>query len=193
MKIYTRTGDAGETGLFGGPRVLKDDLRVSAYGELDEANSAVGLAISLGNDPELAAILRAIQVDLFDLGAVVATPPQKEATLHKRMSLPVDDARVAELEHIIDRMDTELTPLTTFVLPGGTSQAAALHVARTAVRRAERSLVTLHRESPLPTIVLTYVNRLSDLLFTLSRVANRRAGVPEPLWHPRRPAEARGP
>src|SRR5688500_10655635 len=189
MKIYTRTGDAGDTGLFGGPRVPKDDARVSAYGELDEANSAVGLALALGADPELAAILRAVQVDLFDLGAVVATPPQKEAALEKRMALPVDDARIAELERIIDRMDLELQPLKTFVLPGGTPQAAALHLARTATRRAERALVALHRASPLPPVVLTYVNRLSDLLFTLSRVANRRAGAPEPLWQPKRPPD----
>jgi len=190
MKIYTRTGDTGETGLFGGPRVLKDDLRVHAYGELDEANALIGVALAHCYDGELQSVLTQIQTELFDVGAVLATPPQSESTLQRRLDLPLDDARIAELESIMDRMDLELTPLKTFVMPGGCPLSAHLHVCRTTVRRAERAMVTLHRHSPVPLLLLTYVNRLSDLLFTLARVANARAGVPEPLWQPRRPAGA---
>lgn len=187
MKIYTRTGDGGETALFGGSRVSKDDRRVSTYGELDEANCCVGLALAHSRDPELTALLSSIQSELFDVGAVLATPPASEGALLERMALPVDESRVHELEALMDRFDSEIPPLRTFVLPGGCPLAAALHLARATVRRAERAMVTLHHVEPLPGILLTYVNRLSDLLFTLARVANHRAGVPEPLWQPRRP------
>jgi cob(I)alamin adenosyltransferase len=190
MKIYTRTGDSGETGLFGGPRVFKDDLRVAAYGDLDEANSTLGVALSLCRDPELSAIIRPIQVELFDVGAVLATPPEAAAKLAGRMDSPVDAPRIKELEGLMDRLDTELAPLTTFILPGGTPLSAALHLCRTTLRRAERSMVTLHRQSPVEPLLLTYVNRLSDLFFMLARVANARAGVAEPLWQPRRKAAA---
>lgn len=187
MKIYTRTGDAGQTGLFGGPRVHKDDIRVTAYGELDEANACVGLALAHCRDPELTAILTPIQNELLDVGAVVATPPEGQDTLHKRMTLPLDEARVAQLEAVMDRLDAQLAPLKTFILPGGTPLAAALHLCRTTIRRAERALVALHRQQPVAPLLLTYVNRLSDLFFMLARVANARAGVPEPTWTPRRP------
>jgi cob(I)alamin adenosyltransferase len=192
MKIYTRTGDAGETGLFGGPRVSKDDIRVAAYGEIDEANATLGVALALCADPELSAIIRPIQVELFDVGAVLATPPESLAKLSRRMDSPVDAARIRELESVMDRLDTELQPLTTFILPGGTALSAALHVCRTTLRRAERAMVTLHRHSPVEPLLLTYVNRLSDLFFLLARVANVRAGVPEPLWQPKRKVHAQG-
>lgn len=189
MKIYTRTGDTGETGLFGGPRVPKDDLRVAAYGDLDEANCHIGVAISLCTDGELGAVLRPIQSELFDVGAVLATPPESAEKLQKRMAPPVDEARIAELEAVMDRLEAQLPPLRTFILPGGTPLAAALHLCRTTVRRAERSMVTLHRASPLPALLLTYVNRLSDLFFMMARAANARAGVQEPEWHPRKPPQ----
>ncbi len=187
MKIYTRTGDAGQTGLFGGPRVHKDDIRVAAYGELDDANACIGVALAHCRDPELTAILTPIQSELFDVGAVVATPPEGQAALHKRMANPLDEARVAQLEAVMDRLEVGLAPLKTFILPGGTVLAAALHQCRTSIRRAERAVVGLHRQEPLPAILLTYINRLSDLFFMLARVANARAGIPEPTWNPRRP------
>ena len=189
MKIYTRTGDAGETGLFGGPRVPKDDLRVSAYGDLDEANAFIGVALSRCEDGEFAAVLQVIQSELFDVGAVLATPPGAEDKLQQRMALPISDARIAELEALMDRLEAQLPPLRTFILPGGTPLAAALHVCRTTIRRAERAMVTLHRASPLPPILLTYVNRLSDLFFMMARAANARAGRQEPEWHPRKPPQ----
>ncbi|MBI5495270.1 MAG: cob(I)yrinic acid a,c-diamide adenosyltransferase [Deltaproteobacteria bacterium] len=187
MKVYTRTGDAGETGLFGGPRVQKDHVRVAAYGALDEANCQVGVALAQCDDPELGALLRPIQSELFDVGAVLATPPEGAARLGHRLEAPVTAERIAELETVMDRLDGELTPLKAFVLPGGTALAAQLHVCRTAVRRAERRVITLHHQAPVGAEVLAYVNRLSDLFFVLARVANARAGVPEPLWQPRRP------
>ena len=187
MKIYTRTGDAGQTGLFGGPRVHKDDIRVAAYGELDEANACIGVALAHCRDPELTAILTPIQSELFDVGAVVATPPEGQAALQKRMANPMDEARVAQLEAVMDRLEVGLAPLKTFILPGGTVLAASLHQCRTSIRRAERAVVGLHRHEPLPAILLTYINRLSDLFFMMARVANARAGIPEPTWNPRRP------
>lgn len=189
MKIYTRSGDAGDTGLFGGPRVPKDNIRVSAYGDLDEANCAVGMALAHCRDGELAAILRAIQAELLDVGAVLATPPQQQGTLDRRMATPVNPARIAELEAIMDRLEPEVPPLKTFVLPGGSVLAACLHLCRTTVRRAERSMVSLHRQQPLADDMLRYINRLSDLFFMMARVANARAGVVEPLWQPARPPQ----
>lgn len=190
MKIYTRTGDQGQTGLFGGPRVAKDHRRVDAYGDIDEANCCVGFAAALCADPELTAMLAAVQFELFDVGAVLATPPAREQSLQRRLALPVDEARIRDMEAAIDRLDAELAPLTTFVMPSGSPAAAALQLARATVRRAERAMVGLNRHEPLPPILLVYVNRLSDLLFTMARVANHRCGVPEPLWQPRRPGGA---
>lgn len=183
MKIYTKTGDRGETGLFGGPRVGKDDPRVEAYGSVDEANAALGAARALGPDPAVDEVLARAQAALFAVGAELATPADAPA----RASLPrVDPAWAVELERAMDRWDAELPPLSAFVLPGGTPVAAALHLARTACRRAERRAVAAARAGPVDPEVVVYLNRLSDCLFVAARLANRRAGVAEPTWAPRR-------
>lgn len=190
MKVYTRTGDDGTTALFGGGRVPKDDLRVAAYGSVDEANSALGLArASLASEPEgspLRALdddLQALQALLFDLGADLATPLGTKARSHVT---PVDAADVERLEGLIDAYSEELAPLRSFVLPAGTPAAAALHLARSVVRRAERDTLALSRRDEVNPQALVVLNRLSDLLFTLARVANVRAGVEEVRWTPRR-------
>lgn len=181
MRIYTRTGDTGETGLFGGGRVAKDHARVAAYGDVDELNSALGVARATEPaamfDPEL----EAIQRDLFSIGGQLATPdPEKvRAALEKAM---LSTSRIQELESAIDAADAELPPLRAFVLPAGTPKAAALHLARTVCRRAERSVVTLARSEEVPELFLIYLNRLSDYLFTLARLANFRAGRSEVPW-----------
>lgn len=181
MKIYTRRGDDGSTGLFGGPRVGKDDLRVCAYGDVDELNSVLGLARVDCTDRELAAILDRLQSELFTLGAQLATPDPDHPP---RGIPPLTDADIAQMEHEIDRFDEELPPLQTFILPGGTRCAAYLHLARTVCRRAERSSVGLARHERLAPETVRYINRLSDLLFTLARVANHRADVVEAPWKP---------
>jgi cob(I)alamin adenosyltransferase len=167
--------------------VRKDHARVTAYGELDEANAAIGAALATCQDGEFRAILSALSHELFDIGAVLSTPPEAADTLQKRMDLPLSQERIGEMERTIDRLDVELAPLKTFLLPGGTPLAASLHVARASVRRAERATVALMQESTVPELILIYLNRLSDLLFTLARLANTRAGLSEPLWQPRRP------
>jgi len=179
MKIYTRTGDAGETGLFGGGRVGKDDPRVEAYGEVDELNAAVGLARAIEPMPRIDEVLVAVQRDLFSLGALLATPNRDK--MHEHLAKArIDDGRIAQLEHAIDEGEAELTPLTAFILPGGTPKS--LHIARTVCRRAERRVVQLSRSVELPPLVSIYLNRLSDLLFVLARVAARRAGAGEVTW-----------
>ena len=181
LKIYTRTGDEGDTGLFGGGRVPKDDPRVEAYGAVDELNAAIGLARSIESMTRIDEVLAPVQRDLFSIGALLATPDHdkmKEQLAKAR----VDDERIAELERAIDAGEAELTPLKSFILPGGTPKAAALHIARTVCRRAERRVVTLQRTVPLPHLVVIYLNRLSDLLFVLARVANRRANAGEVTW-----------
>lgn len=187
MKIYTRTGDGGDTGLFGEERVPKDDARVDAYGAVDEGNAALGLARSLlasGPDSfaDLDLDLAALQSLLFDVGSDLATPLHAR---QRRMIRAVDAADVAAIEADIDRYDAELPALTHFVLPGGSPAAAALHLARTAVRRAERAAVTASRAFDLNPEALRLLNRVSDLLFTLARVANVRASVPEVAWRGR--------
>ena len=180
MKIYTRTGDEGETGLFGGGRVSKTHPRVEAYGDVDELNSAIGLARALEPMPRVDEILVPLQRDLFSLGALLATPDRDK--MKKQLEKArIDDGRITELERAIDDGDCELEPLKSFILPGGTPKAAALHVARTVCRRAERRVIALTDEE-IPPIVVVYLNRLSDLLFTLARVANRRAGAGEVTW-----------
>ncbi|HEY0971450.1 MAG TPA: cob(I)yrinic acid a,c-diamide adenosyltransferase [Gemmatimonadales bacterium] len=181
FKIYTRTGDSGETGLFGGGRVGKDDARVDAYGEVDELNAAVGLARSLGEEPGIDAQLQLVQRDLFAIGSILATP-NREKMARQLEKARLDEARVAELEAAMDEADGELPPLKAFILPAGTPTGAALHVARTVCRRAERRVVALAREIELPEIVVVYLNRLSDLLFTLARLANHRAGAGDVEW-----------
>jgi cob(I)alamin adenosyltransferase len=181
MKIYTKTGDRGDTGLFGGGRVPKDDLRVEAYGDVDELNAVLGMARSIEMMPRIDEVLVPIQRDLFAIGALLATPDREKMAQHLEKAR-IDDARIAELEHAIDDGEAELEPLRAFILPGGTPKAAALHVARTVCRRAERHVVRLQREVELPPLAIIYLNRLSDLLFTLARVANRRAGAGEVTW-----------
>lgn len=181
MNIYTRTGDRGETGLFGGGRVAKSDARVEAYGDVDELNAALGLARAIELMPRIDEVLVPLQRDLFAIGALLATPDPVK--MHAQLAKArVDEARVAELEAAIDAGEAELEPLRAFILPGGTPKAAALHVARTVCRRAERRVVALTATVEIPELVVMYLNRLSDLLFVLARVANRRAGAGEVTW-----------
>lgn len=180
-RIYTRTGDAGSTGLFGGERVGKDDARVEAYGDVDELNAAIGAARAIDPMPRIDEVLVPVQRDLFSLGALLATP-DPEARRSQLAKARLDDARIGELERAIDAGEREVEPLHAFVLPGGSPKAAALHVARTVCRRAERRVVSLGRSVPLPPVAVIYLNRLSDLLFVLARVATRRAGAGEATW-----------
>jgi len=184
MKIYTRRGDSGETDLIGAGRVAKDHLRVEAYGALDELNAALGVCASSSAHADLRALLATIQCALFELGAYLATPERRHRE-EMRMSEP-SDAEIAALEAHIDTFEGELTPLQRFVLPGGTPAAAHFHVARTGCRRAERVAVALQRSEEIAPSAIRYLNRLSDLLFVLARVENRRAGVPDVEWEGRR-------
>lgn len=180
MKIYTRRGDAGETDLFGGPRVGKDELRVEAYGAVDELNAALGVAAVASLQPDLQELAESAQARLFDLGAQLATPDPRH---REKSGMPtVGTAEVELLETAVDRLEGELEPLRRFILPGGSPAAAAFHVARTVCRRAERRCVALGREAALEDGVLAYLNRLSDLLFVMARVENRRSGVPDVEW-----------
>jgi len=181
MRIYTKTGDKGDTGLFGGGRVRKDDPRVEAYGDVDEVNACLGFVRAVEVMPRIDEVLVAVQRDLFSIGALLATPDLQKMHDHLTKA-QIDDARIADLEHAIDDCDRELEPLRAFIVPGGTPKAAALHVARTVCRRAERRVVSLQREVEIPDIVVIYLNRLSDLLFSLARVANARSGSGEVTW-----------
>lgn len=178
MKIYTRTGDAGETSLFDGTRVSKQDPRVDAYGEVDELNAWLGLVRASGLDEDLDREIVRIQRDLFALGAQLADPADKIANRVTKAALGDED--VVRLEQLIDRLEIELPPLRRFILAGGMPIGAALHVARTVCRRAERRIVSLAPAAD--PVLLRYVNRLSDLLFVLARVVNHRAGAPETEW-----------
>ncbi len=181
MKIYTKTGDAGDTGLFGGGRVPKDDVRVAAYGDVDELNSAIGLARATPPTDLCDGLLQSIQRDLFAIGGHLASPdPVKVREALAKADL--SEARVNAMESAIDAADAELAPLRAFVLPGGTAKAASLHLARTVCRRAERSLVRLSHAAEVHPLFLTYLNRLSDLLFTLARLSNHRDGRPDVTW-----------
>jgi cob(I)alamin adenosyltransferase len=181
MKIYTKTGDRGDTGLFGGGRVAKSHPRVDAYGEVDELNAALGLARALEPMPRIDEILVPIQRDLFALGALLATPDIGKMRQHLEKAR-VDESRIAQLEQAIDDADRELEPLRSFIVPGGSPKAAALHVARTVCRRAERRVVELTQSEEIPELAVVYLNRLSDLLFTLARLAAKRGGVGEVTW-----------
>jgi cob(I)alamin adenosyltransferase len=184
VKIYTKTGDGGETALFGGPRVRKNDLRVEAYGEVDELNAAIGAVRAVVEDPEIERQLGLVQEELFTIGAELATPHQARA----RSAIPaVDPAWARRLEQAIDAWDAELPALTTFILPTGTRTAAALHLARCVCRRAERRVVALAAEVDVVPDTLAYLNRLSDFLFVASRLANHRARRAETPWKPSRP------
>ncbi len=177
MKIYTRGGDGGETGLLGGLRTAKDDPRIEAYGSIDELGATLGLADGLDEDGELAEAIRRIQRDLFRIGTILATPDPMAATLP-----PPGEEAVAELEAWIDRLEGELPPLKQFILSGGCPAGAALHLARTVCRRTERRVVALTGELNIPEALVVYLNRLSDFLFVAARRANRRAGVQEEAW-----------
>jgi cob(I)alamin adenosyltransferase len=181
VKIYTRTGDRGDTGLFGGGRVPKTHARVEAYGDVDELNATLGLARAIEVLPRVDEVIVPLQRDLFAIGALLATPDRDKMKSHLEKAR-IDDRRIGELESAIDDADRELEPLKSFILPGGTPKAAALHVARTVCRRAERRVIALGSDEEIPAIVVIYLNRLSDLLFTLARLANQRAGAGEVTW-----------
>ena len=183
VAIYTRSGDQGETGLFGGGRVPKDAPRVEAYGEVDELNAVLGVARAAGLPDDLDALTGRIQSQLFELGADLATPPDSAARESRVVRLGSDSA--TELEVEIDRCEEQLEPLQTFILPGGDPAGAALHLARTVCRRAERRTIALARTDPVGDAVVPYLNRLSDLLFVMARLANTRAGKREQPWEPR--------
>lgn len=177
MKIYTKTGDQGETGLFGGPRVRKDDSRIEAIGDVDELNALIGVVRCEPLDERLDALFYAIQNELFDLGAQLASPgPGRAGAPH------VTAAHIERLERAIDEYEASLPPLRAFILPGGVRAAALLHSARTVCRRAERRVVCLAQQAALAGEIVIYLNRLSDLLFVLARVANRLAGRDDVLW-----------
>lgn len=179
MKIYTRTGDEGETGLFGGRRVPKSDSRVEAYGAIDELNAVIGVALATDPRDWERETLLSVQRDLFGIGAQLASPdPDKVVEALAKAQIP--ESRVADLEASIDRADTRLKPLKAFVIPGGTAKAAQLHHARTVCRRAERRVVAL--DDTAVAYVVKYLNRLSDLLFTLARLANTDGGVDDEEW-----------
>ena len=181
VKIYTKTGDKGDTGLFGGGRVPKDDPRVEAYGDVDELNAVIGMARAVELMPRIDEVLVPVQRDLFAIGALLATPDREKMAQHLQKAR-IDEHRITELEQAIDDAESELEPLRAFILPGGTPKSAALHVARTVCRRAERNVVRLQHDVELPELTVIYLNRLSDLLFTLARLANKRAGAGEVTW-----------
>ncbi|MEQ9445189.1 MAG: cob(I)yrinic acid a,c-diamide adenosyltransferase [Rhodospirillaceae bacterium] len=184
-KIYTRTGDEGETGIGDGSRLPKHALRVSAYGDVDEANAVIGIALSelktSSSNPKIAATLLRIQNDLFDLGADLCVPEQDGE--EPGTCLRITQAQIEALETDIDNLNESLSPLTSFVLPSGTVSAAHLHHARTVVRRAERMMTALAAEEPVNTAAMKYINRLSDLLFVMARVVNLAEGG-DVLWRP---------
>lgn len=181
MRIYTKTGDAGDTSLFGGGRVPKHHVRVAAYGAVDELNAVIGLARAAPPPDFEEQTLAAIQADLFAIGGRLASPdPAKVAKALAKAT--VDDTRVAALEAAIDRAEHGLPPLTAFIIPGGSEKGARLHHARTVCRRAERAVVALNEADPVAPEILRYLNRLSDLLFVLARLANHQSGAPEATW-----------
>lgn len=177
MKIYTRTGDAGETGLFDGTRVPKSDARVATYGEVDELNAWLGLSRAVCGDGELSGMLERMQRDLFALGARLADPSHRIADRVTKAAITPGD--IQQLEDWIDGLEKDLSSLRRFILPGGTQAAATLHVARTVCRRAERAMVALGGLEPE---LLVYINRVSDLLFVMARAANHRTSTPETEW-----------
>jgi cob(I)alamin adenosyltransferase len=179
VKIYTKTGDTGETSLFDNTRVPKSDARVDAYGEVDELNASLGVVRAAGVGPDISAALEHIQKDLFAVGARLADPSARIADRVTKAA--ISEADIERLEQIIDRLEAELPPLRRFILPGGSAAGAALHLARTVCRRAERRAVALGAGHDEPMVVI-YLNRLSDLLFVMARAVNHRSSVPEVEW-----------
>jgi len=181
FRIYTRTGDSGETGLFGGGRTSKASPRVEAYGEVDELNAALGVALRQLADDEVRRRVASAQPDLFVIGAHLATPPPRPR--RRRPALPdLPEGRIEELERWMDEAEDAMPALSAFILPGGSPGGAALHFARAVCRRAERRVAALHELEPIAPWILAYLNRLSDLLFDLARLENHRAGVEETVW-----------
>ncbi|MBI3541631.1 MAG: cob(I)yrinic acid a,c-diamide adenosyltransferase [Deltaproteobacteria bacterium] len=180
MKIYTKTGDKGETGLFGGGRVWKHHPRIVAYGDVDELNAWIGWARSMNEHEEVDVVLKKIQNDLFDVGALLATPDKKK--LEGKATSFIRPEDISYLEAVIDRLEQDLPPLKTFILPGGSSLASSFQIARTICRRAEREIVALTEKEFVEEEIIEYMNRLSDLLFVLARWGNLQEEVPEPVW-----------
>ncbi|WKS96052.1 cob(I)yrinic acid a,c-diamide adenosyltransferase [Riemerella columbina] len=186
MKIYTKTGDKGETALYGGRRVSKASLRVESYGTIDELNAFIGIAKSYIHDEAVLHQLKIIQFDLFTVGSEAATPIDKMKLANGKWRLPltIDEAEVEQLEQWMDAWDEQLEPLQFFILPGGGKAATHLHAARTICRRAERALVALSQEEEVRAILIKYLNRLSDYLFVLARYISKVQGEPEEFWNP---------
>ena len=180
MRIYTKTGDKGKTGLLSGDRVAKDNIRIQAYGTVDECNAVLGIVRTYDIGEELDSMLEYIQNRMFVVGSDLATPGDKKITIER-----IDRDATGQLEEWIDRMENSLTPLKQFILPGGTRGASFLHLARTVCRRAERMVVGLARQEQINPFNLQYLNRLSDLLFVMGRFENRQKGIDEPLWNSR--------
>lgn len=180
-KIYTRTGDTGETALFGSGRVPKDHTRVEAFGTVDELNATVGVAIVAVADPGIRGWLEVVQHDLFALGSLLSSRPRADGSVHPYLP-PMPADRIEQMEGWIDEADAELAPLREFILPGGSRGAAELHKARTVCRRAERTVVALAAAEPVDPDAIRYLNRLSDLLFALARLENHRQGHPDVAW-----------
>lgn len=181
MKIYTKTGDSGETGLFRGKRVPKHDLRVDAYGNVDELNAMIGVLLPEIQDAALRTLLSGIQQELFEIGADLATPPQAQ----KDTNMRIPSSKIEGLEKVIDHYEEHLPGLQNFILPGGSKGGALLHYARTVCRRAERSVTRLQAEQSINPEILRYLNRLSDLLFVMARAENQHAGASEVIWKKR--------
>lgn len=180
MKIYTKTGDKGETGLFGGKRVQKSSVRINAYGTVDELNAALGLALCYVQNPKVKSVLKKLQHQLFVVGADLATPLEMEK---KNISIiRVSTEEISEAESAIDSFEKELELLQYFILPGGSKAAAQLHVARTICRRAEREVVLLAQQEEINQNIVILLNRISDLLFVLSRIENKTSGIPDQKW-----------
>ncbi len=177
MKIYTKTGDSGDTGLFGGPRVRKDAVRIEAFGTVDELNATLGVVRAEAPPDEIDPLLERIQNQLFDVGSELATPDPAAHAL-----ATIGGGQIAGLEQAIDQYEARLVPLSEFILPGGTRAAAYLHLSRCTCRRAERLVVRLAAEESISPSLVTYLNRLSDLLFVLARFANQSEGVADVAW-----------
>jgi cob(I)alamin adenosyltransferase len=177
MKIYTKKGDFGQTSLFGGTKVMKDEIRIEAYGTVDELNSIIGMILTHNLSPHGISILKDIQHQLFILGADLATPQNKKAKIER-----IGKKEIEVLEQWIDKLDDKLQPLTTFILPGGSPAGASLHMARTVCRRAERRTVSLKKSEPISDECIIYLNRLSDLLFVMARYENQEKGIEETPW-----------